>query len=517
MLMTVANPVAGAGFMGMQIQAGEEEALKAQGVAPERAEMAGFGSASMQSVLETVGIGKVMQAIKPVKGLVGKGLNAAKASMSEFMTEWFQKYPALMAQIWAETPGKTIDQRYENFADGFWEATKEGWYEGSIGAVLGGGPAVVSQVGNTIKERIQRPKPEATIKEVTSEAEPEVLTTPEERQTIIKKTMGEDVVQTDRRQAPPVDLGEIERREGERRVDEIRRKKIDELTPEEKDIEIADLRKAIDTDNLSGLMNKNAHDRKLKESKEDVPYLLIDLDGFKWVNDMTKAGELPSGEAVKGSYPLGDEILRVQGEIMSETLDELGLTEKANASRHGGDEFGIFGDDLTIEELDAAHAKVKEKAQKVIIDILGQDDIHYRLNGLPFSSGLGRGYDHAITETKASKKQRTESGERIAGRGAKPGTITEVDSEASGGDQADIGGKENLAPTDQGITQKIEPTKTQAEVDKIEIKKPTGLMYKTKVQIEETGEIVEIEQDVNDALKDTDERLHNLRVLKDCI
>ena len=47
--------------------------------------------------------------------------------------------------------------------------------------------------------------------------------------------------------------------------------------------------------------------------------------------------------------------------------------------------------------------------------------------------------------------------------------------------------------------------------------KVIGWEYKSEIKVKETGEIVTIEQDPEQALKDSDERLHNLRVLKDCV
>jgi len=90
-----------------------------------------------------------------------------------------------------------------------------------------------------------------------------------------------------------------------------------------------DLRYMADHDQLTGLLNRNAFTAKIladlpkiSENKQ-VIFFVIDLDGFKGINDCF-------------GHFIGDELLRTIAERIASVMDGKGL-----AARLGGDEFGL--------------------------------------------------------------------------------------------------------------------------------------------------------------------------------
>lgn len=240
-------------------------------------------------------------------------------------------------------------------------------------------------------------------------------------------------VESDRRQKQLKSLRIKEKRTGEeRRTDEIRRKKVSELLPEEKDIEIRALRKEARQDHRTPLLNQKAFEDDKMEEDRTSPMAQVDLEKFKWVNDDTVPGTLPTGEKVKGSYPLGNDILKVFGKAIDEALIENGIKDKTKGYRSGGDEFTIVG--ATPGELESFTQTLEEKASKIKVDIFGADGVQYVLNGVPFSRGIGEGYDNAIQDYRANKADRTKSGLRLTGRSAHPATLLRAGEEKIGRD-----------------------------------------------------------------------------------
>ena len=110
------------------------------------------------------------------------------------------------------------------------------------------------------------------------------------------------------------------------------------------------LHHAVQTDPLTGLRNRRVFDLWLQEGGADfgglTALLLIDLDGFKSINDTF-------------GHHCGDEVLRRVGRLMRELsrADDLAI-------RHGGDEFAlILREDHLVEE--AAVARAQRLAQAV--------------------------------------------------------------------------------------------------------------------------------------------------------
>ncbi|MBU4555402.1 MAG: diguanylate cyclase [Actinobacteria bacterium] len=108
------------------------------------------------------------------------------------------------------------------------------------------------------------------------------------------------------------------------------------------------------TDALTGLSNRRAFDARLAEECArveryggQVSLLMIDIDGFKSVNDTA-------------GHQAGDEVLRLVG-----ALFKTGVRETDLASRYGGDEFAII---LTGTGKTAAYA-VAEKMRLAVADV----------------------------------------------------------------------------------------------------------------------------------------------------
>lgn len=134
----VAGPAAATGFMGSQIAGGKYEELEKQGVDPVRNFQASLADAAMQAPLEAISLGKALSVWKPGKTGLKVVRDIVEASGTEFVTEWLQKYPELATNIWAKSKGATTSERVDEFVSKFWQATKEGMYEGAVAAPFGG-------------------------------------------------------------------------------------------------------------------------------------------------------------------------------------------------------------------------------------------------------------------------------------------------------------------------------------------------------------------------------------------
>ena len=89
---------------------------------------------------------------------------------------------------------------------------------------------------------------------------------------------------------------------------------------------ILGLKQAVDTDSLTGLLNKSASQRKISEScrKHSGVLMIVDFDSFRLVNDFY-------------GHEVGDKILIHCAELIKETLHASDL-----AGRLGGDTFIVF-------------------------------------------------------------------------------------------------------------------------------------------------------------------------------
>lgn len=130
-----------AAFMGSQIAGGQYLDLTEAGVSNDRARTAASVNAVAQSVLEKVGLGKVMGAgarAAKIATMGGKAKEVFKTALTEGITEWIQEYPDAAAEIWAKNANLSTQEQILKFYQEFGEITKRGAYSGAIGAVFGG-------------------------------------------------------------------------------------------------------------------------------------------------------------------------------------------------------------------------------------------------------------------------------------------------------------------------------------------------------------------------------------------
>lgn len=144
---------ASAAFMGSQIAGSDYEDNRKNGADPVTAFKAAMLDAAVQAPMEKMGLESLLSKWNPKKTIVKKLMDTLGAMATEGGTEWAQKYPELATKVWAETEGKgmSFSERMDKFVDGLGKATKEGIFEGSIAATLGGGVHVVTNLGGDEK------------------------------------------------------------------------------------------------------------------------------------------------------------------------------------------------------------------------------------------------------------------------------------------------------------------------------------------------------------------------------
>ena len=276
-------------------------------------------------------------------------------------------------------------------------------------------------------------------------------------------------VKQDRRQT--IEPVEQDRRTGtDRRTNWQLTDDIDSLTPAEKDEALEFARKAAVEDVLTGLLNRNALEMHKKEFGADVPFVAIDVDGLKYYNDMTQAGMLPTGEWVEGGHALGDQVLALMGRAMTEAADITGVMDRVKLYRHGGDEYGISGvdrDSVSEGDLEILRNAVRDTASQIMLDFLGTDDnIHYQLNGLAFTSSTGGTIQNAISAAETIKDNLPaeyatviKEGKKKPTRARIPGTRVEVNYLPVGWDQSG----EGLLASQARETEEVARSFSQAE------------------------------------------------------
>jgi diguanylate cyclase (GGDEF)-like protein len=131
------GPVLGGAVMATQIAGGDENQLKQEGIDPERRWKAALGNAFAQAPLEQIGIGKALKVWKPGKAAVQAIKAMAESGGTEFLTETVQQWPDFMSKIFARGKGKAVGKMLDEFTEGWWNATKEGMYQGAVAAPFG--------------------------------------------------------------------------------------------------------------------------------------------------------------------------------------------------------------------------------------------------------------------------------------------------------------------------------------------------------------------------------------------
>lgn len=193
-------------MMAAQIAGGSYADLREQGVSPERALDSAIMNAGMQAPLEKLGLDKFLGIFKSqsVKDTVMRFLGAAGA---EGLTEFVQKYPEFATNIWGmaekafpEDTGEQLKYFAQQVTDreNLAEATKEGVYEGLIGAMWGGAGGAVRLLSNQqARTRAQRFAESLTeLKQVVDESKTGQLS-PDVMEDFLKSsstTLGQNVV-----------------------------------------------------------------------------------------------------------------------------------------------------------------------------------------------------------------------------------------------------------------------------------------------------------------------------------
>jgi GGDEF domain-containing protein len=174
----------------------------------------------------------------------------------------------------------------------------------------------------------------------------------------------------------------------ERRKDFQRRKRIEEMTPEE-------MRKELLTDPLTNLSNKRAY----QEDPRLPVQVFVDVDSLKWINDNI-------------SHEAGDELLRAVGWAL-DSLDCPGYR-----SYHiSGDEFIIQAKGMQIAQAAIKHALVC--LDIVTFEFILPDGTTIRKKGVGLSYGIATTVELAEEELRKHKAQREAKGLR-APRGEIP-------------------------------------------------------------------------------------------------
>ena len=144
-MAALSNPAVALLLMGVQLGGGSYAELREQGVTPQRALVSGLANAVMQAPLEKLSLDRFMGIFNSAsfRDTIGRTLGAMG---SEFVTEYLQKYPELVTNLWglAEKQGADPADQIAWFgrtlfdADTLAQANREGLYEGLIGAMWGG-------------------------------------------------------------------------------------------------------------------------------------------------------------------------------------------------------------------------------------------------------------------------------------------------------------------------------------------------------------------------------------------
>jgi diguanylate cyclase (GGDEF)-like protein len=191
----------------------------------------------------------------------------------------------------------------------------------------------------------------------------------------------------------PEQTERVERDDDQRRLYEAR---LDEMTPEEAQQTLDDLRTTINTDERTGL----GTNRKWIRTPKKRHIVSIDLDNLKTVNDNMGHGA-------------GDQMLA----LMGEALRSVGLGN--DAFHISGDEFYVHGNNINTLQRQLRQAQQYLDGQRI-------EGEGFVFTGPRFSFGVGRTLDSAEAALGENKAAREASGERTA-RGEIPERMQRVE------------------------------------------------------------------------------------------
>ena len=186
------------------------------------------------------------------------------------------------------------------------------------------------------------------------------------------------------------------------------RKRVDEMSPAEKDKELL-------TDHLTGIPNARAY----AENERMPVQVRTDMDRFKDLNDTL-------------GHDAGDEAIKKVAQIMHEEFQKVGGV--AYRSSRAGDEFPAEAP--TQAAADKAIAAARQRMESLKIEATGPDGTIYRKKGLGISYGSGNTTSAAEAGLLADKSARTQAGLR---RSTGVNDLERVAPESAAGDQNQLG------------------------------------------------------------------------------
>lgn len=164
----------GMAFMATQIGGAQYNELVDSGVAPERALIAAATNAAAQSVLEQIGVDKIMKGL-PLKSTMRQKLATVLGTMAtEGTTEALQELPEQLTEIWAKHPELDAQQIGAEWDKNAAEYIKNALYAGAIGAVFGGAGGGVNVAINNYVEKATESIMKAQVEHLTDVCENDV-------------------------------------------------------------------------------------------------------------------------------------------------------------------------------------------------------------------------------------------------------------------------------------------------------------------------------------------------------
>lgn len=282
-------------------------------------------------------------------------------------------------------PEKIVQPAVSEKVKEWWEMTRDEWFNRKF-----------TKLPKKVQGQIKKAEPGfANLEEIRKQ-------TDDEHSRIIKEALSEGkpvpesvladypdlkAATSDRRTKQLKGLRIKEKRLSQRRVDEIRRKTISEMTEEERGI-------ALKYHELTGLQSKRAYNESEKKSIQ----VSIDVDALKWVNDTF------------GHDEAGNDLLIAVGKALTQTdIDSYHIS---------GDEFYLQSDSM--ENVDKAVEKAYAYLKDNPLDLKYPDGtkITYKAG---FSYGTGKDVDSKEALKKAETELQKHKAERkLPERGAKP-------------------------------------------------------------------------------------------------
>ncbi|MHA2068679.1 MAG: diguanylate cyclase domain-containing protein, partial [Candidatus Thorarchaeota archaeon] len=237
-------------------------------------------------------------------------------------------------------------------------------------------------------------KTQAVIDEVLAKrpkVEEDIPLIPEE---IVPPELAKEVVKERRKKPTTVEEGRERRTGKERRQDLAKRKRIEDMTPDE-------MRQELLVNPVTGILNKRALQEAERGGKKAKAFL--DVDSLKYVNDNL------------GGHAAGDKLLTVVADAVERVAGEEG--------------YHISGDEFIIRAGTKADAKILADR---VNEILSTEKLEFESGGKKFiyegpgvSAGIGKTQKAADALLIKDKKAREKAGLR-GGRGKQPPGVREV-------------------------------------------------------------------------------------------